>query len=38
MKDIQEIKEKLNTKVLGKNIIYLKEVRLYTRLYKDDFK
>ena len=38
MKSVEKIKEKLNTKYLAREIIYLKEVRLYSRLYKREIK
>ena len=34
MRDVSEIKEKLNTKFLGRDIIWLDEVRFNTRLYQ----
>jgi hypothetical protein len=31
---MHNINEKLNTKILGKEFIYLEEIRFYSRLYK----
>ena len=38
MRDVSEIKEKLNTKFLGEDIIWLDEVRFNTRLYQGKWK